>query len=60
MFNNYKGNSAYLKMQAIQDKQSRRSDVTAAIVGSALMIASAAVGAFMLYSFVFTVLLLGA
>ncbi len=60
MLNNYKGNSAYLKMQAIQDKQSRRSDVTAAIVGSALMIASAAAGAFMLYSFVFTVLLLGA
>jgi hypothetical protein len=60
MLSNYKGNSAYLKMQAIQDKQSRRSDVTAAIVGSALMIASAAAGAFMLYSFVFTVLLLGA
>ena len=60
MLDNYKGNSAYLKMQAIQDKQSRRSDVTAAIVGSALMIASAAAGAFMLYSFVFTVLLLGA
>lgn len=60
MLNNYKGNSAYIKKQAIQDKQSRRSDVTAAIVGSALMIASAAAGAFMLYSFVFTVLLLGA
>jgi hypothetical protein len=60
MLNNYKGNSAYIKMQAIQDKQSRRSGVTAAIVGSALMIASAAAGAFMLYSFVFTVLLLGA
>ena len=60
MLKNYKGNSAYIKMQAIQDKQSRCSDVTAAIVGSALMIASAAAGAFMLYSFVFTVLLLGA
>jgi hypothetical protein len=60
MLNNYKGNSASIKMQAIQDKQSRRSDVTATVVGSALMIASAAAGAFMLYSFVFTVLLLGA
>jgi len=59
MLNNYKGNSAYIKMQAIQDKQSRRGDVIAAVVGSALMIASAAIGAFMLYSFVFTVLLLG-
>ena len=60
MLNNYKGNSAYIKMQAIQDKQSRRGDVIAAVVGSALMIASAAAGAFMLYSFVFTVLLFGA
>jgi hypothetical protein len=60
MLNNYKGNSAYIKMQAIQDKQSRQSDLTARVVGSALMIASAAAGAFMLYSFVFTVLLFGA
>ena len=59
MLKNYKGNSSYIKMQAIQDKQSRRGDVIAAVVGSALMIASAAIGAFMLYSFVFTVLLLG-
>jgi len=60
MLNNYKGNSAYIKMQAIQDKQSRQSDLNARVVGSALMIASAAAGAFMLYSFVFTVLLFGA
>jgi hypothetical protein len=60
MLNNYKGNSAYIKMQAIQDKQSRQSDLTARVIGSALMIASAAIGAFMLYSFVFTVLLFGA
>ena len=60
MLKNYKGNSSYIKMQAIQDKQSRQSDLTTRVVGSALMIASAAIGAFMLYSFVFTVLLLGA
>ena len=60
MLKNYKGNSSYIKMQAIQDKQSRQSDLTTRVVGSALMIASAAAAAFMLYSFVFTVLLFGA
>jgi hypothetical protein len=56
MLNNYKGNSAYIKLQA----KDKRRDLFAAIIGSACLIVSALIGAAVVYAFAFTVLALGA
>ena len=56
MLSNYKGNSAYIKLQA----KDKRRDLFAAIIGSACLILSAGRGAAVVYAFAFTVLALGA
>jgi len=55
MLNNYKGNSAYIKLQ----EKDKRRDMVAAIIGSAFFLVSALTGAAVVYAFVFTVLSLG-
>ena len=55
MLNNYKGNSAYVKLQT----KNKRRDLFAAIIGGACLIVSALIGAAVVYAFVFTVLSLG-
>lgn len=55
MLNNYKGNSAYIKML----KRDKRQLLSAKLIGSAVLIASAGVLSFFIYSVVFMFLSLG-
>jgi hypothetical protein len=55
MLNNYKGNSAYIKLKT----KDKRRDMVAAIIGGACLIVSALIGAAVVYAFAFTVLSLG-
>ena len=55
MLSNYKGNSAYIKLQA----KDKRQNLVASIIGSACLIVSALIGAAVVYAFAFTVLSLG-
>ena len=55
MIKNYKGNSAYIKMV----KRDKRQLLSAKLIGSALLIASAGVLSFFIYSVVFMFLSLG-
>ena len=55
MLTNYKGNSAYIKLQ----EKDKRQNLGASIIGGACLIVSALIGAAMVYAFAFTVLALG-